>query len=447
MELFSEAWAEAWGRSINDDPDYREAGQNWEGPVILRRADQDGAGVFADLSGGVCGEARGAAPADDERARIVIEAPDVTWRRVLAGDVDPILGLVSGKLTLAKGSLLTLMPHKRSAEALLAAAKRVEATPPSDPATARGDVSSDDGAAPLTPKPAGSRPPAPFRTTSGGGLDPDLFPMRLYHKAKRLGVWDPAAVDLTRDAEDWKRLASDEQDLLLRLSTLFQAGEEAVARDLLPLIQVVSNEGRLEEDMYLTTFLFEEAKHVETFWRFFTEVAPDHGDLTRFETPSYRAIFVDELPAALHGLADDASPRAQARAAVAYNMIVEGVLAETGYRAYHATLEARGILPGMQELVRLVKRDESRHIAYGLYLLSRLVREHGEELWRTVESELARLVDPALAVVQEAFDAYEVMPFGLMLEDFTAYALQQFQSRVRRLETARVSGGLIEMEG
>ena len=83
----------------------------------------------------------------------------------------------------------------------------------------------------------------------------------------------------------------------------------------------------------------------------------------RFETPAYRTVFVDELPAALHGLVDDASPRAQARAAVTYNMIVEGVLAETGYRAYHATLEARGILPGMRELVRLVKRDESRHIA------------------------------------------------------------------------------------
>jgi ribonucleoside-diphosphate reductase beta chain len=98
----------------------------------------------------------------------------------------------------------------------------------------------------------------------------------------------------------------------------------------------------------------------------------------------------------------------------------------------------------MQEAIRLVKRDESRHIAYGLYLLSRLVGEHGDELWGYVQQELSRLVDPAVAVVHEIFDQYEVMPFGLVLEDFTGYALQQFQSRVSRLEGALASGGLVE---
>ena len=28
--------------------------------------------------------------------------------------------------------------------------------------------------------------------------------MRLWHKAKRLGTWDPRDIDLTRDAEDWR---------------------------------------------------------------------------------------------------------------------------------------------------------------------------------------------------------------------------------------------------
>ena len=436
MELFSAPWAQAWAKGINSDGEYRNDGRDWTGPVILRRADLDQAGVFADLAEGECHEARVATGADEERARIVIEAPDATWRSVLAGDTDPILGLVTGKLSLVKGSLLTLMPHQKSARALLTAAVRI------------GD-GRHAGGAPGEPHPARAAAPSPrgpttFRTTSGAGIDHALFPTRLYHKAKKLGVWDPAAIDLSRDAEDWRGLDPEERDVLLRLTALFQAGEEAVTRDLLPLIQVISNEGRLEEEMFLTTFLFEEAKHVEMFWRFFTEVAPDHGDLTRFETPSYRTIFFDELPGALHGLAGDASPRAQARAAVTYNMIVEGVLAETGYRAYQATLEANGILPGMQEAVRLVKRDESRHIAYGLYLLSRLVGEHGDALWSYVQREMSRLVDPAIAIVHEIFDEYEVMPFGLVLEDFTGYALQQFQSRVTRLEGALAAGGLVE---
>ena len=125
MELFSEAWAAAWGQVINADEAYGRIGQDWDGPVVLRRADQDRAGVFVSLSGGVCREARAMADGDEDRARIVIEAPDATWRSVLAGEVDPVTGLVTGRLSLSKGSLLTLLPHQQSARALLAAATRV----------------------------------------------------------------------------------------------------------------------------------------------------------------------------------------------------------------------------------------------------------------------------------------------------------------------------------
>ena len=36
-----------------------------------------------------------------------------------------------------------------------------------------------------------------MQTTSERGLDHSLLPMRLYHKAKKLGVWDPRDIDLT----------------------------------------------------------------------------------------------------------------------------------------------------------------------------------------------------------------------------------------------------------
>lgn len=35
---------------------------------------------------------------------------------------------------------------------------------------------------------------------------------------------------------------------------MFQAGEESVTLDLLPLIQVIAGEGRIEEEMFLTSF-------------------------------------------------------------------------------------------------------------------------------------------------------------------------------------------------
>lgn len=285
-----------------------------------------------------------------------------------------------------------------------------------------------------------------YVTTSPAGLDTESFPWRLWQKAKRLGVWDPAAIDLSRDREDWARLAPDERDVLLRLTSLFQAGEEAVTVDLLPLISVIARQGRLEEEMYLTSFLFEEAKHVELFRRYFDEVAGERSDLTRYHTPCYQMIFADALPKALDRLRTDDSNEALAMASVTYNMIVEGVLAETGYRAYHAALARNGIMPGMQEGIQLTKRDESRHIAYGMYLLARLVHEEGVELWDRVQRRMGELIEPAIGVIPEVFACYSPMPLGLRMEEFTDFAMQQFQARLGRLERAVQGdlGGAIE---
>ncbi|MCB0259558.1 MAG: ribonucleotide-diphosphate reductase subunit beta, partial [Calditrichaeota bacterium] len=97
--------------------------------------------------------------------------------------------------------------------------------------------------------------------------------MRLYHKAKKFGIWNPQDIDLQRDREDWQSLSDLEKEVLLHLTALFQGGEEAVTLDLLPLIMVIAKERRIEEELYLTTFLWEEAKHTEFFRRFLDEVA------------------------------------------------------------------------------------------------------------------------------------------------------------------------------
>jgi ribonucleoside-diphosphate reductase beta chain len=142
-----------------------------------------------------------------------------------------------------------------------------------------------------------------FLTTSARGLNREHPALKMFQKAKKLGVWDPAAIDLTQDRADWETFTDEQKDATLRLMALFQAGEESVTLDLLPLIQVIAREGRLEEEMFLTSFLFEEAKHVEFMNRFLTEVAGVRGeDLSRYHSPSYRAIFYEALPQAMHRL-------------------------------------------------------------------------------------------------------------------------------------------------
>jgi len=285
-------------------------------------------------------------------------------------------------------------------------------------------------------------PHTSFATTTRG-LDRNAPPMRLYEKAKKLGIWNPADIDLSKDKADWANLKDDEKDLIWRLLAMFVAGEEAVTLDLLPLIEVVAREGRLEEEMFLTTFLFEEAKHTDFFRRFLDEVALPSADevrggfdLAHYHTENYSHLFYSALPEALHNLKSDPSPAAQIRASVTYNMVVEGVLAETGYHAFFTMLERNDLMPGLRKGISLLKQDESRHIAYGVYLLSRLVAEN-PDLWETLELQMNSLLPFAIGVIGDTFAAYEVVPFGLVEEDFINYAMSQFSKRFTRLEKAR----------
>jgi ribonucleoside-diphosphate reductase beta chain len=275
--------------------------------------------------------------------------------------------------------------------------------------------------------------------TTTRGLGRNTPPMRLYEKAKRLGGWNPSDIDLTKDRFDWQNFSELERTVLLHLTSMFQAGEEAVTLDLLPLIQVIAQEGRLEEEMFLTSFIYEEAKHVDFFRRFLDEVAGEHGDLTRFSGDNYRFIIHEVLPAALDRLRQDPSPAAQIEASVTYNMIVEGVLAETGYQAYFSILERHNFMPGMRQGISSLKLDESRHIAYGVYLLSRLVAEQ-PELWPVLENKMNELLIPAVGVIGDLFAVYDPMPFGLVADDFVNFAMDQYSKRFARLEKARGAG-------
>ncbi len=274
-----------------------------------------------------------------------------------------------------------------------------------------------------------------FATTTRG-LNRDLPPMRLYEKAKKLGIWNPSDIDFSKDKQDWSRFTDEEKDLCLLLLSMFVAGEEAVTLDLLPLIQAIAQEGRLEEEMFLTTFLFEEAKHTDFFRRFMDEVAEAGVDLSRYHGDNYHQLFYESLPSALNALRTDASPANQIAASVTYNMVVEGVLAETGYQAFFTMLERNDLMPGLRKGISLLKQDESRHIAYGVYLLSRLIAEHPQE-WDNLQMQMNMLLPSAIGVIGDAFARYKVVPFGLVEEDFVNYAMSQFSKRFERLEKAK----------
>ncbi|GIV84538.1 MAG: ribonucleotide-diphosphate reductase [Candidatus Roseilinea sp.] len=265
-------------------------------------------------------------------------------------------------------------------------------------------------------------------------LDETLFPLSLYHKAKQL-VWDPRDIDLAQDARDWQRMNERERDIITRLSAQFLGGEVAVTHDLTPLLAAIRRQGGLlEEEMFLTTQLFEESKHVEWFDRWWNAMGA-------LQAPScsapYRQLFEVELPTALSRLLHDDSARAQVEAIATYHIIIEGVLAETGYHGFARALRDHGLMPGTVRGVALVQRDEARHIAYGLYALGRLLR--GEPaLWDVLMARLNGLLPLALEIVSETFAPYgDDIPFGLDPAEFIAYAGEQFDHRLNALERGR----------
>jgi len=283
-----------------------------------------------------------------------------------------------------------------------------------------------------------------FATTSRG-LRRDSVPMQLFEKAKRLGIWNPSDFDFSKDVTDWKSLDEREIRYMMRITTQFQAGEEAVTLDLLPLIGAIAQEGRIEEEMFLTTFLWEEAKHVDFFNRFFAEVVGGPPNDDTLMTPTYNRLFYEVLPETLNRLKTDPSPEAQVRASVTYNMVVEGMLAETGYHIFYNVLDSHGILPGLREGIGKIKQDESRHIAYGIYLIARLIADD-EKLLDVFDAQMAELLPVGMTLIAEAFEEFaDNIPFNLKPDDYLGYSQLQYEKRYNRVRKA-IGASLDDLE-
>lgn len=275
-----------------------------------------------------------------------------------------------------------------------------------------------------------------FHSLRDGGLNWDSFPLRLFTKGNAK-FWNPAEIDFSQDAEDWAALTEPQRENATYLCAMFIAGEEAVTEDIQPFIRAMAAEGRLGDEMYLTQFAFEEAKHTEVFRRWMDAVGLT-GDLHSYVAgnPGYRSIFYEALPESLRVLEHDPSPASQVRASVTYNHVVEGTLALTGYYAWNKVCKEKGILPGMQELVRRIGDDERRHMAWGTFTCRRHVAADDSN-WEVVQQRMGELVPLALNSIQWVLDHVDQDAFDLQVDEFVNYAADRAQRRLGAIESAR----------
>ena len=246
-----------------------------------------------------------------------------------------------------------------------------------------------------------------FSSLRQGGLNWDSFPLRLFVKGNAR-FWDPVAIDFSQDALDWAELTDEQRRSATYLVSQFIAGEEAVTQDIQPFMKAMATEGRFGDEMYLSQFCFEEAKHTQVFRRWMDAVGLT-GDLQDFVSanPYYHQLFYEELPASLHILDHDPSPRNQIRASVTYNHVIEGSLALTGYHAWQKVCTCR------------------RHVAAD------------DSLWDAVGERMNELLPLALGMIEWVNQQFEVQPFGLDNDEFLAYAADRAQRRLSAIESAR----------
>jgi putative sterol carrier protein len=134
----TDAWVKALQAELNQSPAYREAAKNWEGDFYFVVSPHNGGQatyLYMDLWHGEC---RAAYVVEDPQAHtpeFTIEAPLPAWRKVIAGHLDPIQGLMTRQLKL-RGQLLKVMRAPRAATELVRCCTRIETEWPAEPVPA-----------------------------------------------------------------------------------------------------------------------------------------------------------------------------------------------------------------------------------------------------------------------------------------------------------------------
>jgi ribonucleoside-diphosphate reductase beta chain len=258
----------------------------------------------------------------------------------------------------------------------------------------------------------------------------------LYANSKRL-AWDPATIDLAADRTQWQEIRRDhpvEQyaEQIHHLCSLFYQGEESVTMTLAPFLSAVAR-GNLgiDKEMFLTSQIYEEAKHFEFFHRYFTDVIGDGGDSTyRHMTAAPQAVLVDDLNDVADRMRREDDPerlRAVFVEGVTHYMgVVEAMLARTGYIGANDGLASRGWLPGLQEGFRLIRRDEGRHVSFGMHCLAELTADRPD--YRDIVRETFERHLPNVIATVASFDYPHPIVDIAKLQDYAIAQYERFAS-------------------
>jgi len=203
--------------------------------------------------------------------------------------------------------------------------------------------------------------------------------------------WDPGEIDLEEDVENLLEFieASESYDRQSWYGTLngiakFGAGEDAVTEDLAPPGAVLDN---IDDQLFLTTQMYEEAKHADFFDRYWrrssgrsktnwagSDRTPPRAVVQRPVHRTVRPQPEGAVPAARGGHA-----REPGEGVLPLPPHGRGILAQTGYygmqTSYGGEFDELPHLPGLVQGFTKIRSDEGRHVGFGMNQLKKLIAE------------------------------------------------------------------------
>jgi putative sterol carrier protein len=125
----SDEWAKAAMDAINSSVAYEKAAARWEGDITFVIAalpgDKKERYIYMDLWHGKCRSAGEIDAPSEVSSAYTITAPLRVWRQVLAGELDPIRGLMSRQLRM-QGNMMQVLKAPRAAVELVNSCAQVE---------------------------------------------------------------------------------------------------------------------------------------------------------------------------------------------------------------------------------------------------------------------------------------------------------------------------------
>ncbi|MEM6956783.1 MAG: SCP2 sterol-binding domain-containing protein [Myxococcota bacterium] len=129
----SPEWTAAFADAVNNNEVYRTHGKPWTFGSVAMVVEKGSApgiesdvGMILDVHQGEC---RGAELVEGmeavEASPFIIVAPYERWKKVINGELDPIKGMMEGKLKMTKGNLPTMLRFVMSSRALVTSATAV----------------------------------------------------------------------------------------------------------------------------------------------------------------------------------------------------------------------------------------------------------------------------------------------------------------------------------